>query len=58
MCSGNLQHKISQDSKCKETDIRCNEADHDSDIEIYYAEISHCLPRLLKPLFHKFQEPL
>jgi hypothetical protein len=40
-----VTYYISHDFKCKETDNCCNEADHKSNIEVYYAEIIHCLTK-------------
>jgi len=46
--SGNLLNNISHTLPCVDSGCNCNNADHHIDIEVYYAEIVHCLSTAAK----------
>ena len=41
--TGNLLSRINKNWPCLDNKCRCNIADHHLDIEVYYAEVVHCL---------------
>ena len=46
--SGSLLNKINHIFPCLDSDCNCNDVEHQLDIEVYYAEIVHCLSTAAK----------